>query len=307
MRIALAGGGGFLGAHIARAILAQGDAVRIISSAPAESALMLGAEVEQLRIAVGTDLTAALHRVDALVDMTGPTVPAVVEESPASALAEGLGTSAWLAERAAAQGVGHLLYCSSGGTVYGRTQGGALLDESSPLQPISCYGALKRSSEIILSTLLERKGTVLTVLRIGNPYGEWQDWRRRQGVIAALFRCLALDEPFNLIGEGAQVRDYVYAGDVGRFVARVARNRTAGTFNVSSGQGETLLSLMERVERVTGRTLRVTRHPGRSFDLERVILDSSRARSTGWQAEVDLDQGLRRTWKWYEQRLSSLA
>jgi UDP-glucose 4-epimerase len=108
-------------------------------------------------------------------------------------------------------------------------------------------------------------------------------------------------------GDGTIVRDYVYAGDVADAVCRCLTGPRPApgavhTFNVGSSVGVSLNSVIETIERITGRSLSIDRRPARLFDCHYNVLDCAAIRrSLGWQPRVPLDEGLRRTWGWIQQ------
>lgn len=299
MRVALIGGGGFLGVHIARELVGAGHACRLVSSSLSPGTTDMDVEHIEARVSPGADMASALEDVDAVVDLTGPAVPSVVAESPTAAVSEAVGASLWIAEQALARGVKHHLYCSSGGTIYGDIEPGHVAHETDPPRPISMYGALKCATETLITTLLTGKSITNGILRIANPYGPWQDWRRKQGVVAALFRALWSGQAFYFIGDGGQVRDYVFAPDVARMIRLAVDDHLEGVVNVASGRGTSLCELAAAAEAVTGRRLNAKWQPAREYDVARVVLSNDLARRTGWVPIVGLEDGLAATWEWY--------
>ena len=104
-------------------------------------------------------------------------------------------------------------------------------------------------------------------------------------------------EPPKIFGDGRQTRDYVYAGDVAR-ATLAASGQDGGVFNVGTGEETSVLDLYELCRRVAGSELEAEPAPPRLGELQRSVLDVSLAqRELGWQAEVSLEEGLRRTWE----------
>ena len=104
-------------------------------------------------------------------------------------------------------------------------------------------------------------------------------------------------EPCTIFGDGSQTRDYVYAGDVAR-ASLAAAGQDGGVFNVGTGIETSVLELYELCRRVAGSDLQAEHAEARLGELQRSVLDRSRAeRELGWRPEVGLEDGLRLTWE----------
>ena len=163
-------------------------------------------------------------------------------------------------------------------------------------RPRSCHGAGKAAAELFLG-LWAADRTV--ILRPSNIYGTGQPLRSGFGVIPQLLMCAAEDRPFQLWGDGAQVRDYLYLDDFSEVVYRLVKHPTAsGTFNLGSGTGTSLIALIGLVEKATGRTICIEQQPRRGGDVERIVLDTGRIRSeVEWAPVISLDDGITLAWR----------
>lgn len=186
-----------------------------------------------------------------------------------------------------------LLFLSSGGTVYG-DPASLPVAEDAPLQPHSCHGAGKAAAELFLRT---RRPERTLVLRPSNIYGPGQALKSGFGVIRHLLVCAAEARPFQLWGDGLQVRDYLYIDDFAEAVARlIARPQAHGCFNLGSGEGTSLRELIALVEAETGRTLHIEAQPAREGDVRRIVLDIDRIRrAVEWAPTTRLEEGIART------------
>lgn len=186
-----------------------------------------------------------------------------------------------------------LLFLSSGGTVYGEA-GGQPVNEDRPVKPLSCHGAGKAAAEAFLGT---RRADRTLVLRPSNIYGPGQGLRSGFGVVPHLLRCAAEGRPFQMWGDGSQLRDYLYIDDFTDAVSRLAaRPAVSGTFNLGSGSGTSLNELVDAVERATGRAIRVERLPPRPGDVGRIVLDIGRIRqAAAWSPATSLAAGIAST------------
>jgi UDP-glucose 4-epimerase len=210
-----------------------------------------------------------------------------------------LQVAARLAASAAAAGVGHLLFASSGGTVYGRVDQ-LPIGEATPLAPISAYGAEKVAAEAYLHVIAHGYGLKVTVLRVANLYGPGQQPGRGQGVIATALHRALTGVPLEVWGDGSTIRDYVYIDDVAEaFMAVLDQPKPFQILNIGTGIGTSLTSLIQVMEQVLERRIAVTRLPARPVDVPANQLDISRiAREYGWRPKIRLREGLFETVRW---------
>jgi UDP-glucose 4-epimerase len=116
-------------------------------------------------------------------------------------------------------------------------------------------------------------------------------------VVAIFLGALAEGRAPRIFGDGLQTRDYVYAGDVAR-ATLAAAGQEGGVFNVGTGSETSVVDLYEACRRVAGSSLEAEPAPARLGELQRSVLDVSRAeRELGWRPEVPLEEGLRLTWE----------
>jgi UDP-glucose 4-epimerase len=116
-------------------------------------------------------------------------------------------------------------------------------------------------------------------------------------VVAIFFGKLAEGLAPRIYGDGLQTRDYVFAGDVAR-ATLAATGQHGGVFNVGTGTETSVVELYEACRSVAGSSREAEHAPARLGELQRSVLDPSRAeRELGWRAEVPLEEGLRATWE----------
>ena len=201
----------------------------------------------------------------------------------------------------------HLIFFSSGGTVYGNP---AVIPvtEDSPLTPLSYHGAGKAAQEVLCRTLT-LVGHAVTVLRPSNAYGPGQTLRHGFGLVRTLLQHAQVGTALEIWGDGENVRDYIYVEDVVEATLRLIRRpQDCGTYNLGSGAGHSINQVKEVVEQVCGRALPTSYRAARGMDVRSVVLDNSRLSARlGWQAEVELTDGVARTWEWLQHELSNLG
>lgn len=291
MRAVVTGGAGFVGSHVAEALLARGDEVTVIddlSTGKRENVPAGATLVEHdVRQPFEVDADVVFHlaaQADVRVSVADPGFDAEVNV---------LGTVRVL--EAARLAGAQVVFASTGGAIYGECERPAREDDER--RPLSPYGVSKLAGEEYLAGYNRLHGTRHVALRYGNVYGPRQDPHGEAGVVAIFFSRLREGKALTIFGDGRQTRDYVYAEDVAR-ATLLAAGGEGGVFNVGTGLETSVLELAELCGRAAGVEPQLVHAPERAGELQRSFLDPGRAeRALGFGAEVALDDGLRRTWE----------
>jgi UDP-glucose 4-epimerase len=295
MRVIVTGGAGFIGSNLVDALLGRGDEVHVIdnlssgkrenvASATVLHELDIRDPLEEVFARIAPELCFHLAaQADVRVSVENPVEDATVNV---------LGTVRVL-EAARRQGA-PVVFSSTGGAIYGECERPAV--EESERRPLAPYGTAKLAGEEYLRTYNRLHGTRNVVLRFGNVYGPRQDPHGEAGVVAIFLGRLREGRPCRIFGDGTQVRDYVFVGDVVRAALAAAEAR-AGVFNVGTGRGTSVLELYELCRRVAGSDDPPELAPARAGELQRSVLDVARAEEElGWRPRVGLEEGLQETW-----------
>ena len=198
-------------------------------------------------------------------------------------------------EACRANKVEHLVFVSSGGTIYGENHDCVPVREDHPLNAQSGYGSFCALLEQLIRTFYHQHRLPFTVLRVANPYGLLKRTDKKQGVIDHFIRSARLGAPFTVFGTGREVRDYVYIDDLSEAISRVldspARN---DTFNVGTGQGHATLDVLEMVRSHFKLPHVPIRYEDRRLgDVECSILDMTKfAENYGVRCDTSLEEGI---------------
>ena len=298
MRAVVTGGAGFIGSHVVDALVARGDEVHVLDdlsrgkreNVPAE------ARVHEGDIRVDTGRVFDEARPELCFHLAAQAdVRVSVERPDFDADVNVVGTLQVL-EAARRHGT-KIVFSSTGGAIYGECDGPA--DEDHAREPLAPYGVSKLSGEEYLAAYNRLYGTSHVSLRFGNVYGPRQDPKGEAGVVAIFMnRLLREGGTPKIFGDGTQTRDYVYVGDVVA-ASLAAAEHGGGVLNVGSGVETSVLDLYERIQRVAGVTRDAELAEARPGELQRSVLDPSRARTAlGWAPQHSLDEGLAETWAW---------
>jgi len=303
MRVLVTGGAGFIGSHLTDALLDRGDEVAVVDDLSAGRAGRLDerATLHKLSVTAAGALTALITELApelvchlaAQID-----VRASVAAPAADAQANVVGTVNVL-EAARAAGA-RVLFCSTGGALYGRDAPIPSMEDVLPL-PESPYGVAKHCAEQYVGLYNRLHGTAHTILRFANVYGPRQDPSGESGVVPIFCsRLLAGDQPV-IYGDGSQTRDYVYVGDaVAAFLAAADRGRP-GTWNIGSGREVSVLELAQVIGEVAGRSVEPRFNPARPGELQRSALAIEAAeRDLDWRPAKSLSDGVAAVYRWIE-------
>jgi UDP-glucose 4-epimerase len=299
VRTIVTGGAGFIGSHLAEALLERGSEVLVVDdlSRGKREQVPEGAELAErdireslLDVFTGFRPDVCFHlaaQADVRVSVANPVVDAAVNV---------LGSVQVL--HAAQKHGAKVVFSSTGGAIYGECERPAREDD--PLEPLSPYGAAKLAAETYLETWRRLHGGGHAVLRYANVYGPRQEAGLEGGVVAIFFERMSRGEPATIYGDGRQTRDFVHVADI--VAATIAAAEADGVFNVASGIETSVVELHDLCRRIAGSEGEPRFEPERLGEIHRSVLDPSRARSQlGWAPRLSLEDGLRATWEWFQQ------
>ena len=299
MAVLVTGGAGFIGSHVAEGLAARGEDVVVLDDLSSGKRENLPAGIELVEGDIRGPLgelfarvqpTVCFHlaaQIDVRVSVARPDHDAEINV---------LGTVKLL--QAALEHGTKIVFSSTGGAIYGECEGPA--SEDAPRLPIAPYGTSKLAGEEYLATFNRLHETAHVSLRYGNVYGPRQDPHGEAGVVAIFFNKLREAETPKVFGDGSQSRDYVYVGDVVR-ATLAAAEQDGGVYNIGTGRDTSVVELLELCQRIAGTSLEPEFAPPRPGELQRSVLDPSRAvDELAWRPERSLEDGLRETWEFFK-------
>lgn len=305
MSVLVTGGAGFIGSHVADALIEQGYDVHIIDnlSSGVEENIPPGATFHRMDIrSEEVKALFARERFEILVHLAAQMdVRKSVADPQFDAEVNVLGFLN-LMQAGLENGLQKVVFSSTGGAIYGEPVY-VPQDEAHPLLPLSPYGITKLTTEKYLYYYQQQYGIDFVALRYANVYGPRQNPHGEAGVVAIFSQRLLRGEEPVINGDGEQTRDYVYVGDVVRANVAAMRYPGSGTFNVGTGV-ETSVNELFRIIRDHANPQVEERHgPGKPGEQRRSVLSYSMTeRELGWKPEIRLQEGLRRTVEWFAER-----
>jgi dTDP-glucose 4,6-dehydratase len=312
MRILLAGGAGFIGSHVADALLARGDEVVAIDNfatgRPENVAHLTSNSKFTL---INHDITvpwpthqALTAKFDAVLDYASPASPNDFATMPLEILAVGSTGTRNLLDRARADGA--VFFLTSTSEVYGdplvHPQPESYWGNVSSIGPRSCYDEAKRFSEALTMAYHRVHGVEVRIVRIFNTYGERM--RPNDGRVVNTFVVQALrGEPLTLHGDGSQTRSFCHVSDEVRGLMALLDSDYNLPVNVGNPSEFTMRELAELVVELTGSTseiISVDLPPEREGDPLQRKPDITLAKQLlNWEPDISLRDGLKRMIKYF--------
>jgi UDP-glucose 4-epimerase len=250
-RYLVTGGAGFIGSHIVRALLEQGDFVRILdnfSSGKRENLAGLGVEIIEGDLRDTDCVARAVTDMDVVFhEAAFVSVPQSMQDPLPCFEINQRGTEILL-EAARKAGVGRVVLASSA-AVYGDS-GAMPLDEMTELHPLSPYAVSKRVDELYAELYTRSFGLDVVALRYFNVYGPRQRPDSMYAAAVPIFTRKLIDgQAIIVFGDGGQTRDLVYVGDIVRANLAASEHPAAPgqVFNICTGNEMRVIDLIEEL------------------------------------------------------------
>lgn len=322
-RYLITGGAGFIGSHIATALVQRGDQVRILDDLSSGRTANLahlqvcgidrGKPVEFLRgdLCDPEVLERACAGIHGVFHEAGQvSVPKSIEDPERSYEVNVMGTLRLL-EAARRAGIARIVFAASS-AAYGNSDE-LPKHEGMPTRPLSPYASGKIAAEQLLRVWGELHGLHAVCLRYFNIFGPRQaDDSPYTGVIAIFARALLEGRAPTIYGDGGQTRDFTYVDNVvdANLAAMDARNLASfapgEVINVGSGERVSLLELYREMARLLGSTREPSFAASRAGDVRDSLASIDKARRLlGYTPRVGWRDGLARTVAWYREQFEA--
>ncbi|HEX5089948.1 MAG TPA: NAD-dependent epimerase/dehydratase family protein [Nocardioides sp.] len=286
MRFLVTGGAGFIGRHVVAELRERGHHAVVADKRDLAGVDVLGDLRE------GTVREAAVDpRLDGIVHLAAETSVLGSVARPGLVHEVNVEVTAALVELARQRGVAAFVLASSN-AVAGPHDGA--MTEDVPLAPLTPYGATKAAAEMVLSGYAGAYGLRVPRLRLGNVYG--QGMVDKDSLVPRLMRAAADGTPIEIYGDGLQVRDLVHVRDVARAFVLAAEDWPSGPVIIGSGSSITVLDILAAARECTQRPIEAVHVEAKAGEMRAVVLDTSLARSRGWEPELSLVEGIRDAW-----------
>jgi len=303
MKALVIGGNGFIGTNLVEGLLGDGYQVRVLDRYPSRyREPFAGVEYVVGDLGNHGDVIAAVKGIDQVFHLAYTTLPQTSNDDPVYDVRSNIADTVQLLQECRAASVKKVVFISSGGTIYGVPKK-TPIPEDHQTEPICSYGISKLAIERYLHLFYHLWGLEYVVARLSNPYGEQQNPNAKQGAVGVFLGNIQQGKPITIWGDGSVVRDYIYIGDVTSALIACAKYQPGPNdhrvFNIGEGVGSSLNQLIEALKEVVDKPVEVNYTPARAVDVPANVLDISRAKQClNWSPQMELKEGLRRTWKW---------
>jgi UDP-glucose 4-epimerase len=289
-RVLVTGGAGFIGRRLARSLAGAGHEVTVLDLLPFRDEAVTSL-VGDIRVVA--DVTAAVRPgLDAIFHLAAVTSVVETVKDPAGTYETNVAGTFNLLEAARAAGVKSFLLASTNAVV--GNVGDAVINERSPMRPLTPYGATKAAGEMLLSCYAGVYGITTCAMRFANVYGPGM--LAKDSFIPRLMRAAASGKGVQVRGDGSMVRDVVHVDDVVTGILTAWRTGHTGPVIFGSGHSVSVIDMVEAARSVTGAPLPVEHVPVGPGEMPAVRVDISVARGLGYVPEQDLKSGLATVW-----------
>lgn len=302
------GGAGFIGSHIAEALVKRGDRVRVLDNlmtGKRENLAHLAGKLEFIEADI-RDANAARQAMEGVSivfhEAAVPSVPRSVAEPQLNHEANVNGTfNVLMAARDA--GVKRVVFAASS-SAYGDTEVLPKVETMMP-NPLSPYAAAKLIGELYCQTFTRVYGLETVALRYFNVFGPRQDpTSPYSGVISKFVTALLNNEAPTIFGDGEQSRDFTYIANVvdANLRAAEAPDAVGQVMNLGIGDRITLNQLFDELQKIIGTNLKPNYAETRAGDVRHSLADITRAEQLlAYHPLVGLAEGLKYTVDWYRE------
>ena len=312
MRYLVTGGAGFVGSHLADALLARGNEVVCVDNfsdyySPARKRSNIAGALAQpgytlveadIRDDAAIDAAFATHRPDKVAHMAAMGSisysvrhPKLYEEVNIRGTLNVLDA----ARRYQAQGI----VLASTSSIYGRTDKIPFVETDSTDRPLAPYPASKKADEVIAAAYHTSYGLPSICVRFFNVYGP----RGRPDMTPYMFTdAIAHGRPITLYDGGRPRRDWTYVDDiVAGIVAALDADVGYEIFNLGRGQPVVMRDFVTTIERLVGKQAQIVEAPLPANEALVTYADVGKARKLlGYDPQVSIEAGLERFWAWYQ-------
>jgi UDP-glucose 4-epimerase len=314
-RVLVTGGAGFIGSHVADLFIEKKWDVTIADDLSSGKKENVPEKARFQEISVTSPAFARLVReedFDVVIHLAAQMdVRKSVADPIFDATSNIIGALNLMEALRAAGSATRVVFTSTGGVLYGDFNTPPN-QETYPKDPESPYAISKLSTEYYLAYYGRVHNIDSVAVRFGNVYGPRQDPHGEAGVVAIFCGRILGNQPLTVFGDGLQTRDYVYVGDVAQATYLAATGPIpekgrldARAFNIGTGKGTSVLDIANILQEVAGTQTPIEFAPHRPGEQQESFVNVDKARKLlGWAPQVTLEEGLAKTFAWFEKRVS---
>lgn len=295
------GGAGFIGSHIVKELVRQGQKVTVLddlSGGKLENLVSVQNKITFMKgdICEFSTVLKACHETHFVLHLAALISVAESMAKPQETARINVQGTVNVLEAARQCGVKRVVFSSSA-AVYG-TRPELPYKETTPIDCQSPYAWSKQAGAELCQLYTKAYGLEAVALRYFNVFGPGQNPNSAYAAVIAKFMQLAVEnQPLGIDWDGLQSRDFVSVKDVVQANLLAAMKGVPGEiYNVASGRTYTLLELADTIEKVSGRKLERISRPKRPGDVHESSADITKISALGYKPSVTLEDGLKEMW-----------
>ena len=302
MKILVTGGNGFIGHTLVRHLLNEGNEVKVIDINPIK---FTHPKLEFVRKSILEDIRWDMRDCDMVYHLAAELGVVNSDIKPLNTLAVNIDGTVNIFRCALGTNVKKIIYTSSS-EVYGEPRE-MPIKEDSPKSPVSIYGVSKLTAEMYAKGYVKEYGMDINPVRLFNVYGPGQGF---EWVVPIFMQKVLNDESPLVFGDGSQVRCFTYIADVVNGMETVRKKGKKGeAYNIANTDQITMKELAELIIKVSEKNLKpkIVGFGKETRTKEREIMKRipsiEKLKALGWNPEVDIQEGIKRAYKWYKDNL----
>ena len=302
MKIMVTGGNGFIGHTLVRDLLSKGHEITVIDIKPIK---FTHPKLEFVKKSVLEDIRWDMRDCDIIYHLAAELGVVNSDKRPLNTLAVNIDGTVNVFRCALGTNVKKIVYTSSS-EVYGEPRE-IPIKEDIPKSPVSIYGVSKLTAEMYARGYVQEYGMDINPVRLFNVYGPGQGF---EWVMPIFMQKVLNNEPPLVFGDGSQVRCFTYIADIVSGIETVMENGAKGeAYNIANTDQITMKELAELIIKVSGKNLKpkVVGFGKETRTKEREIMKRipsiEKLKMLGWKPEVNIQEGVKRTFNWYKENL----
>ena len=308
MKVLVTGGAGFIGSAINKLLLEKGHLVTVVDDLSKGSRDYLDKRVDfhQVNIEDQKKLEEILPGHDAIIHMASFIEVGKSVKKPVEFAQNNIVGTVKLLEAMKATGVKKIIFSSSA-CVYGNPKKLPITENDPIGEQENPYGITKVTMEQFCMLYYRLFEFDVSLLRYFNPYGPGELHNPETHAIPNFIKAALSKTPIPLFWQGQQIRDFIYIDDLAR--AHVLALPLSGLhiYNVGTETGLKVIDVVKKIFELLGYETSIEDKGQRKGDVPSLVASSEKIRrELGWEAKVDLEEGLKETIDFFRSHLSSI-